>query len=209
MVRFLLLFLSTCSATVVALLPDARQALIPITLRRRLCELTVKTSICDFNEVPAAPVDDENYSKWLICKYHPELLPCKWDPLKKIPIPIVHYEPQTLSTDDSSIDAEQPDFAGIDIFQNQATTFTKSTNEFKDPFKFNEIPISRGAQADNRSIQPLRTESVSGVKEARYDGKLSVENDLEAVGRHKQVASPEVEEFDENILMANGNIFGK
>ncbi|KAK6021316.1 hypothetical protein OSTOST_13011 [Ostertagia ostertagi] len=172
-------------------------------------------------KVPSAPVDDENYSKWSICKFHPELLLCKWDPIKKVAIPAIEYQPHSSSAVENSADTDQADFSAIDL--SQATAFMTFSSSIKEPFKVKESPILRGAKTDNRPFHP-RTNGLVGTERLnednhipeytkqsqppRYDGKLSVENDLDVSYGRKPVASPEVDEFDENILMVNDNVFG-
>ncbi|VDO92192.1 unnamed protein product [Haemonchus placei] len=215
-------------------------------MKRRLCELSGKTSTCDFNEalpflkrmdlsrsllpermvwsyglqmsrnelffddiqVQSTPVDDENYSKWSICKYHPELLPCKWDPLKKITIPIIRYEPQSFPSPPNFVKAE-PDIFAVDL--SQATAIMKPLVEPKDAFKAKESLVLRGSKIDSQASYTSRNYGPGGPKEnihPRYDGKLNVENELKMSQQRRPIASPETEEFDENILMANDDVFG-
>ncbi|PIO69325.1 hypothetical protein TELCIR_08856 [Teladorsagia circumcincta] len=155
-----------------------------------------------------APVDDANYSKWTICKFHPELLLCKWDPIKKIAIPTVQYQSHTTPAAENSGNVDQADFSAIDL--SQATDFIESSSGMKEPLKVKESPILRGAKTDNRPFYP-RTNGLIGNREKqaqppRYDGKLSIENEVDVNYGRKPVASPEVDEFDENILMASDNV---
>nr|CDJ93699.1 Protein C48B4.13 [Haemonchus contortus] len=185
-----------------------RRAYIPPELKRRLCELSGKASTCDFNEVQSTPVDDENYSKWSICKHHPELLPCKWDPLKKITIPVIRYEAESFPSPPNFIKAE-PDIFAVDL--SQATAIMKPLVEPKEALKAKESLVLRGSKVDNRASYTSRNYGPGGPKEIippRYDGKLNVENELKINQQRKPIASPETEEFDENILMANDDVFG-
>ncbi|VDL78981.1 unnamed protein product [Nippostrongylus brasiliensis] len=66
------------TAQVRAISPAERRALIPLPLRKKLCQLPGISAACDFNEVPKPQSEDEDYSKWSLCKHHPELMYCKW-----------------------------------------------------------------------------------------------------------------------------------
>ncbi|VDM76568.1 unnamed protein product [Strongylus vulgaris] len=79
-----------------ALTPAQRRALIPTTLRKKLCERTGRRDICDFPEESNSIHDDE-YSKWSICKYHPEMQFCRWDPSTNPGIPQVIVDPETTT----------------------------------------------------------------------------------------------------------------
>ncbi|VDM54659.1 unnamed protein product [Angiostrongylus costaricensis] len=43
-------------------------------------------------------IDDDGYSIWSFCKHNPELLFCKWNPIRNVLSPVISHESTTAST---------------------------------------------------------------------------------------------------------------
>ncbi|EYB83813.1 hypothetical protein Y032_0328g2623 [Ancylostoma ceylanicum] len=232
---------ATGLARITALTPLERRSLIPMSLRKKLCERSGDRSICNFgkgngsltqkarqNGADHASVtgpfkggtnqtnsshnsidDDDNYSKWSICKHHPELLLCRWNPSSRAVIPIVQPEMKLTTHSWNSIEAsfEEDTDSGVNalslmpaIFE--SSIFMDSTPAPIQPQRAEEVRIPV------KEAPPTFKEQNPGKEDRpRYDGKLSDERELPAQTVNSD-ESPDVDDFGEDIMMVKEGVFG-
>ncbi|EYB83814.1 hypothetical protein Y032_0328g2623 [Ancylostoma ceylanicum] len=239
--HFYLLLSSVLYYFITALTPLERRSLIPMSLRKKLCERSGDRSICNFgkgngsltqkarqNGADHASVtgpfkggtnqtnsshnsidDDDNYSKWSICKHHPELLLCRWNPSSRAVIPIVQPEMKLTTHSWNSIEAsfEEDTDSGVNalslmpaIFE--SSIFMDSTPAPIQPQRAEEVRIPV------KEAPPTFKEQNPGKEDRpRYDGKLSDERELPAQTVNSD-ESPDVDDFGEDIMMVKEGVFG-
>ncbi|KAL6741011.1 hypothetical protein Aduo_014309 [Ancylostoma duodenale] len=196
-----------------ALTPLERRSLIPMSLRKKLCERSGGDSICNFSESSHNSVDDdENYSKWSICKHHPELLLCRWDPASKAVIPEVQPELVLTTPSWNSVEAsfdEETDsgISGLSLVPAifESSIFLDTTPAVVQPQHNEEVRLPEKAAPSTPSTNQKET----SVKEdrPRYDGKLSDERKIPSQPANSD-ESPDEDGFGEDIMMVKEGVFG-
>ncbi|CAJ0592018.1 unnamed protein product [Cylicocyclus nassatus] len=171
----------------VALTPAERRALIPTSLRKKLCERTGRSDICDFREDKNIITEEED-SKWSICKYHPEMQFCKWDPLHSPGIPQVPVDLETTTMH----------------WKPAETPFVSKTN-FDTPTVIKSPIYIKSAEKTAPTIAPMSGSSMSQEDKSRYDGKLSIERVGSAPTRTAN--PPEEDDFSDKIMDMKEDVF--
>ncbi|VDO80500.1 unnamed protein product [Heligmosomoides polygyrus] len=149
---------------------------------------------------------DDNYSKWSICDYHPELLLCRWH---NKPIPPVDESVAQSSSEDSDENpfAVEPDLTAFDMSKAivPGLPSSKSTKPSKDKDDQNML------QATTRYLHQPVSAPVTKPRQPqppRYDGKLSSEHETAVSYAAKRKEMSDEEKFDENIMVASEDVFG-
>ncbi|KJH49538.1 hypothetical protein DICVIV_04326 [Dictyocaulus viviparus] len=195
MLRCLLAYFIVLLIIVESRLDVERRSLIPMTLRRKLCEKTRRAVICNIKEVSSNKLDDVNYSKWSICKHSPELMFCKWNPSRHVIIPTV------LTEESHNLQTAYNKSPYFTARQNKpSTTLTKS---FKNDnyVRTNSDLRLNNQQTVQKSASP---KNLMNTIQPRFEGKLNVEREATIKSRK----SAEEDEFNENIMLIDENVFG-
>ncbi|KAK6754575.1 hypothetical protein RB195_013520 [Necator americanus] len=206
--RLLLQYLCACITTINAFSAVQRRSLIPMSLRKKLCEMKADETMCDFEKDLYKLIDEMSYSKWAICKHHPELLLCKWDPSIVGVIPETQPKPETTTSIslsmEESLSEESEEFA-VDV--------PNTTPSIIESSKF----IGNGGAVEPEDVEveepgPLKPSAVKqevpvNKEPPRFEEKLTDERELD-VQTQRPEESQEEENFGENILEVKDDVFG-
>ncbi|RCN48244.1 hypothetical protein ANCCAN_05659 [Ancylostoma caninum] len=147
--------------------------------------------------------DDESYSKWSICKHHPELLLCRWNPSSKAVIPAVQPELALTTPSWNSVEAsfeEETDSQMPAIFE--SSIFVDTTPAAVQPQRKEEVRVpEKEAPPTPQGQTPVKQDR------PRYDGKLSDERNIPAQPANSD-ESPDEDDFGEDIMMVKEGVFG-
>ncbi|KAJ1352971.1 hypothetical protein KIN20_009507 [Parelaphostrongylus tenuis] len=187
--RLLIMYFITWLITIGATRFVEHRSLIPWTLRRNLCEKTRRADICDSDKMfRPKQTDDGSYSIWSFCKHSPELLFCKWNPSRNVLIPVILNESTTVSSRIRESTTNDPPEQNPPLFS------TSNSNELLSSKLVRHQQIE-----DLKSAKEITTEKM----QVRSDGKL---NDDRQITENTEESMEE--EFNENIMMVQGNLFG-
>ncbi|CAI2348375.1 unnamed protein product [Caenorhabditis sp. 36 PRJEB53466] len=171
-----LLIISITAPIMMAEMSPYRWNLVPKPLLKRLCSLDDSLPICAWKR--HIPLNGKKvFSKWQVCRDHPELNICKWHNGGMVTSPIPISATTTARTEDS---AEAPP-TSESIFVNEPDMMLSS--------KWSNAEILRETVQKELKTEPNR-----------FEGRLRQESD-------SSESDPIGDKFDETIMSANEGVF--